>query len=460
MICPYCHQEIPDSASICPLCEEEIPEDYIQRFTGRKPRSQTWRVRHRWLFSTIIMCLALILTFVAGMMIYYFIQDYQIEREYTRGDKTPQVSESTMSDQRPSHTLLFYGEDGDSIFIPELNATYPIVGGVARVAVADGLWFDDATIEETENAIVTLNPMLLSEGMEATILPQITMEILAPSSPLTVTSPSEDTTTVYTTLMPLTFRVVPGSTVLINGTDASDQVDRNGDITYNVNVYPIGDNIFSILVKTPNHRETRRDVTYYREEMDIEVALSSYTPTDSTTSTLKVTGTTEPDSIIVVDTDHVDGSVTVDHETGAFSFIAVFNTIGDNTVRFHAERENCSNATISFTVNYVPSLNEYSRKAWKMDYDGLRRMYEQWNGRIFLCSGIVTDVFTEDDAQYVVMNVSTDGTEQLVILKNESGIASPERGKAYNAYADVTGRMYHESDYYPLLSCRYMDLKE
>ena len=47
--------------------------------------------------------------------------------------------------------------------------------------------------------------------------------------------------------------VVPGSTVLVNGEDVTDVVDRSGLLSANVNVYPIGDNIISILVRTPNH---------------------------------------------------------------------------------------------------------------------------------------------------------------------------------------------------------------
>ena len=454
MKCPYCNQKLPDRATVCPHCGETVTR-------SRTPMTpaQRWRENHRWLLSIVSMTLAIILAAAAITMIYYFVRGYQLRRDYTRGDLAPEVSAITLSDDRPGHSVLFYGEDGDSIFIPELNCTYPIAGGIARVAIADGVWFDDATIEEVENAIVTLSPTLMKKGGEAVTLPQLNIEIEPPQSPLTVTAPANESTTVYTTLMPLTFSVVPGSTVLINGTDASDQVDRNGDITYNVNVYPIGDNEFSILVKTPNHRETRRDVVYHREQMDIEISLSSSTPSKSSTSTLKVSGVTEPDSIIVVDSKHVEGSVIVDHESGEFSFIASFETLGMNTVRFHAEREGSSNSTISFQVKYVPTLNEYSRKAWKMDYSGLVSLYEQWNGRVFLCEGYVTDIFYEDDVQYVVMNVAEAGAEkpQLVILQNESGIGLPDKVTKYEAYADVSGRKYHDSSYYPLLVARYMD---
>lgn len=453
MKCPYCNQKMPDRTTVCPHCGETV-----SRPAEPLTPAQRWRENHRWLLSTVSMLLAIVLTAAAVTAIYYFVRGWQLRRDYTRGALTPEVSAITLSDERPGHSILFYGEDGDAIFIPELNATYPIAGGIARVAIADGVWFDDDTIEEVENAIVTLSPTLIKQGNEEVSLPQLTIEIAPPQSPLTVTAPADESTTVYTTLMPLTFSVVPGSTVLINGTDASDQVDRNGDITYNVNVYPIGDNQFSILVKTPNHRETRRDVIYRREQMDIEISLSSSTPTNSNTSTLKVSGVTEPDSVIVVDSNHVDGSVIVDHETGEFSFIAAFETIGMNTVRFHAEREGSQNSTISFQVKYVPTLNEYSRKAWKMDYSGLVSLYEQWNGRVFLCKGYITDVFYEDDVQFVVMNVAEEGAaEQLVILQNESGIALPDKVTKYEAYADVTGRKYHNSSYYPMLVARYMD---
>ena len=454
MKCPYCDHNLPAKSTICPKCGATVT-----RPVDQQGYQQTVFEKYRWLFSFLSMLLAVILAIAAITLIYNFVKTYQLRREYTRGARTPQVSEIVMSDERPGHAILFYGDDGDSIFIPELNTTYPIADGIARIAIADGVWFKDETIETTENALIVLSPVLLKQGNESVELPQLTLDIAPPQSPLTITSPAKESTTVFSKVMPLTFNVVPGSTVLINGADATEQVDRNGDITYHVNVLPIGDNSYSILVKTPNHRETRKDVIYRRDKMDIEIALDDSIPESIGTNTLKITGTTEPDSNIVVDTRHVDGSVMVDHETGQFSFISTFELVGTNRIQFHAEKEGSDTKSyIRLEVDYIPNLDIYGSLAWEMDYKALRQTYEQWTGRVFLCRGKIVEVFTEDDIQYLVMDVAPEGSteQQLVILQNESAVTHPDKTTVYRAYADVIGRRYYNSTYCPLLICRYM----
>ena len=93
MKCPYCNQTLPDRATICPHCGETI--DWSAQRHNQAP---SWRERHRWLASWISMALAILLTATAATMIYYFVKDYQLRREYTRGDLTPEISEITLSD--------------------------------------------------------------------------------------------------------------------------------------------------------------------------------------------------------------------------------------------------------------------------------------------------------------------------------------------------------------------------
>ena len=147
----------------------------------------------------------------------------------------------------------------------------------------------------------------------------------------------------------------------------------------------------------------------------------------------------------------------VDPATGQFSFIAKLTNFGNNTVRFRVTKEGKQDAVISMTVNYTPTLAQYSAKAWKMDYVQLSKYFENWLERIFLCEGPVLDKFLDGDTEYVVMDVGTGGKQQLVVLENHTSI-SPTMGPSYSAYADVTGRYFYNAEYYPMLAARYMDL--
>ena len=120
--------------------------------------------------------------------------------------------------------------------------------------------------------------------------------------------------------------------------------------------------------------------------------------------------------------------------------------------------EGRDDAVISLTIEYEPTLAAYSAQAWAMDYDQLRRLYEQWNGQVFLCVGPVIDSFEENGSTYLVMNVGTEAEPQLVILENQSSTTDISFGRSYTAYADVSGRHMYNAEYYPMLVARYMDL--
>ena len=114
--------------------------------------------------------------------------------------------------------------------------------------------------------------------------------------------------------------------------------------------------------------------------------------------------------------------------------------------------------TYSFSP-YSPTAAVYATNAWAMNYDDLRRMYEQWHGQVFKCSGIIVDVYENNSIEYLVMDVgSTD--PQLLILENFSTVAKPGIGQKCTALADVTGRSMYQNQYYPMLAARYIYFNE
>ncbi len=453
MKCPYCGNQCPDEALYCDVCKQPLP-------TGKEASEHKKEKKRRTPIQRILIVLAWVMCFVAvGIGIYklfFWIDSYKITRLYTRGAYTPMLNEVTMSDGRLGHALIFYGEDGDMIYLPELNKSLSICGGVARLEIADSDWFaDNAT--EYDYADISFAPVLIRSDGSQVQLPTVNYSIEVPESPLTVVNPVEDGVSVVTSSYPLQLQVVAGSSVFINGEDVTDRVDRSGALSVNVSVRPIGDNTYTVIVRTPHHKETRQDITIYRKQFDIEIELDQEVSTQSNELTMPITGHCEPGAYISVDTPYVEESFQMDMTTGEFSFIAKFDHLGENIIRFRAVKEGREDAVVSFAVNYKPTLAQYSAKAWAMDYPQLSLYFQNWVGRIFLCEGTIVDVFTEEGVEYMVMDVGTDGTQQLLILQNDTTI-TPGIGPKYSAYADVSGRYFYNTNYYPLLVARYMDL--
>lgn len=458
MKCPYCGGFCADDLLYCPSCKQPLPT--VGRDKRQKAKPEKVReVRTPWQKAGIaLISLATVVALcVGGYKLATWVTDYRLLRLYTRGAYTPTVSPVDMTDLRAGHSVVFYGRDGDQIFLPEMDTSLSISGGVARMDIADAEWFGPS-VADIEYADVTLSPMLISEKGVKTRLPLLNFQVEVPQAPLSISSPKADRINVVTSTYPLTLNVVPGSTVFVNGEDVTSSIDRSGLLSTNVSVKPIGDNLITLIVRTPSHRETRKEIVIFRQKFDIELELDATVSDRSPSRTMAVTGKAEPGSTISVDTDYMEDSLDVDYETGRFSFIARFSTVGENVVRFRASKEGKQDAVISFTVDYLPSLAEYSAKAWAMDYSQLKLMFEQWNGRVFQCKGELVDTFTDDDRSYVVMDVGDDTQQQLLILENRSSTASPTMGRRYVAYADVSGQHMYRSQYYPKLIARYLDL--
>lgn len=457
--CTECGERNPRGAKVCRRCGAMLPKKKTNRKNTAAEQEEPRRsISDKGpLFWVLCVLIALPFFSVGVYKAYFWFDSWRAARPYRDGASYAMVSEITMDYGAPGHAVTIFGKDGDVIAIDELKESYLVLGGLVRIEVPDSFWFD-RNPEEVAGAKIELTPTVYHEDGTVGELPIISYEVETPYAPVTLVNPSTQNPTVYASVYDIKMNVVPGSTVRINGEDVSGEVDRDGSLTVTVNVLPTGDNRLSLYASTDHYKDTRMDIVLYRPEMEIPLELSSNTQYSSTRSLLSITGVVDPTADIVVDTAYEKGSIQVNRETGKFEFRAKFSTVGYNTVRFRAVKEGYADSTIAFQVYYLPSLAEYSRNAWVMDYKQLCLLYEQWNGRVFQCIGSIYDVFTVGDDQYVVMNVGNAEEEKLVVLLNMSGIASFDNELQYRAYADVSGDYYYDAKDYPLLTARYLDV--
>lgn len=469
MICPYCGKAAPDRSEFCAECG--FPLDGRQPLREEKGRgaqkrlfdARVWRVR----FVKLLRGLLFGLVWVVSIFIlccgvykgYYWYRAGQSDKLYESGMlPRPLLEQVELSDGREGHAVSFYGEDGDMIYIEELRQSYLVVGGEARVEIADSYWFETAS-NDIDMAEIALTPIQTLKSGEKKLLPVISFEVSKPTSPLNIISPGEEQEPILSSEYQLVFEVVPGSTVLVDGQDVTDFVSSQGEVSVNVAVYPQGDNPISILVQTPHHKEARADIVLYRQPMEIDLELLATTSKTSALQNMKINGRVDSTATVTVETPYVEGSFTQD-EDGDFSFVAQFDQIGNNTVRFRATEEGKADSVISFEVYYLPTLSEYSRKAWVMDYVQLTRCWDIWAGHIFKCTGTVEAILSYEP-QVLVLDVSEDESGQFLIIENESNLSVLEIGDEYDFYADVSGtREEYMGKDYPLLTGRYANLVE
>ena len=369
------------------------------------------------------------------------------------------VITATILDDLAAHTVLIPGEEGSSIYVRELHASYTVVDGYATLEIPDHTWYDsmEGALEETMQ--VTLTPFLKSSTGRQTPLAPISYQISIPLSPITLESPDSLRTTVSTTMSTIRIVVRPGSRVTINGNDYSDTVSsESGVMSYNATVQPIGDNVFNIVVRSQYCRDNSLSVVLYRAPQEIPLDLSVGTYGTTNNRIMKVSAITLPGAYVDVTTPHSDLNITDLESTGKFTFNAIFEKIGYNTITIRSSYPGKKTSVVEHTVYYLPPASEYTVKAWPLSADGYSELLSNINVRaaksqVYLVTGVVQYTVNEKP-QRVVINTSEDGKSQPVLVENYTN-TTWNVGTYYRLYADA----YSTYNGMPWLNARYTYLK-
>ncbi|MCR4876048.1 MAG: hypothetical protein K5922_02620 [Clostridiales bacterium] len=421
---------------------------YAPSLTGKVPSRSRRRKKLLRAFGTLLLVAAL---GAGGFFTWKYFSERKPEIRYNSSASVT----ATMMDDLAAHTILIPGEDGTQIYIRELHASYVVSGGFATVQVADHTWYDnyEGTLEETMD--VTLTPFLKTAAGKQTPLDPITYTVYIPLSPITLDAPESLRTEVATTMSTIQITVRPGSRVTVNGVDCSDTVSsETGVMSYNATVQPIGNNVFDIRVRSQYCRDNSISVTLYRapQEIPLDLAVGTYGTTYQ--KVMKVSATTLPGAYVEVTSPYSDLDITNLDSTGKFTFNAVFDHIGNNTISITASYPGKKPSVVEHTVYYVPPANEYTVQAWPLSAEGYSELLSNMArrasyGQVYVVTGVVQYSVSEKP-QMVVINTSEDGKSQPVLVQNYS--RTPwEVGHYYRLYADA----YSTYNSMPWLNARY-----
>ena len=365
------------------------------------------------------------------------------------------IISSTILDGQAAHLVMIPGEEGTSIYVRELHASYSVVDGFATLEIPDHTWYDNLEGALSETMEVTITPFLKSSAGRQVPMSPISYEIEIPISPVALESPDSLRTTVSTTMTAIKIVVRPGSRVTINGVDCSDTVSSDtGEMTYNATVQPIGDNVFNIVVRSQYCRDNNLTVVLYREKQEIPLDLAVGTYGTTNNRIMPVSATTLPGAYVTVTTPHSDLNITELDSKGKFSFNAVFDKIGNNTITIEASYPGKKTSVVNHVVYYLPPASEYTTRAWPLSADGYSELLSNMSVRaarsqVYVITGVVQSQESEKP-QRVIINSSEDGKSQPVLLENYTKTTWVV-GTYYRIYADA----YSLYNGMPWLNARY-----
>ena len=381
---------------------------------------------------------------VVGLVGYFGFTVYQSQRAAEMEKNRALVTASIVDDQA-AHTILIPGEDGQQVFISneEIRASYTVVGGFATIEIPDHVWYDTIDNITEETMTVTLYPYVKTASRQKPLDP-ITYDITIPLSPIKLVTPENTRTEVTTAMYSMLFNVRPDSKVVINGVDVSDTVNENGELTYNATVQPIGDNVYHVSVRSPYCRDNSMTVTLFREVQEIPLDLSATTYTSTSKKVIPIECTTLPGAEIDILSPYTDLKITDLDTTGQFSFNAVFDHVGYNTISITASYPGKKTSKVDYTIYYVPSPDDYTTKAWPLNADAeYNELLNNIDARasktqVYLAVGVIHSFVSEEKPQLAIVYCSDDGMTRPVLLENQTK-TTWKVGEYYKIYCDAYG---------------------
>ncbi|NLD52424.1 MAG: zinc ribbon domain-containing protein [Clostridiales bacterium] len=378
-----------------------------------------------------------------GYLAYRFWYLPSLDKQQAEAEEQVEVTASILDDM-PAHTVRIPAPEGAQIYIKELRRSYIVTGGYAIFQVEDHFWYDSLEDELEPQMDVTLTPFIRTGTGEQVAMTPVNYTIQIPLSPLTLIRPDVTYVEASTPIYNIQFHVMQNSTVFINGEDYSSYVNtQNGYISYNAPIQPIGENKIHIVVRSQYYRENETTLIIYRAVQDIPLDLASTLEDRSAKPSMTINATTRAGATITLLSPYNNLDTSQLASTGAFSFDAVFNRIGNNTVIIRADYPDKNPTIVEYNVYYLPDPDHYTPKAWGLDAYGYADLLANLatrvkNTQIYVLTGPVVRVVGTKPQLVIFDSADGKGSAREVLVENQTK-TTWEVGKRYRIYGDASG---------------------
>jgi len=416
----------------------------------RYKKSERKRETPKKFFKAFI---AVILIFLIGFIFY---RGYVELIQKAAGNK-PEVMnidmeywvEEVNQDGQTGRKILVKSALGEQIKI--MDKVAPIVGGQAQIIFMDNE-FDLTDYEQSDGYLqVTLPVTVMADGYPSRT-EEIHFEIPVHFAPLELISPKEKEAVVEGGTYQLMLKVLPGSSVFINGNNYSHVVDEEGLLTVQLELPDQPEIKYEIHVSANGYEDTYDNVVFRRKQMEIPLTIDQEIPIEASAGTwVEITGNTHPNAKLSANLE-VRDSIMIDSETGKFTMYVKAPNKGYTPLRLTAELEGKEDSVLEAVIYRPVSENEYTHSAWAFDYDNLRAHPDMHNGIAFVFSGTITQVQSTGLKTILMVNTAEQGQNEKLVYVEYWGTVSASPGQKLRIF----GNHWGNKDDYPFIIASYI----
>ncbi|NLB90458.1 MAG: hypothetical protein GX786_04480 [Clostridiales bacterium] len=418
-------------------------------FKGKKIPSSHRGFRRIFRFFLIALLITVIsLTIYSGVTIL-------LQRKQEQASASAPIVMASIFNDQAAHTILIPGEEGTEIYVRERQTSYPVINGVATIEIPDYIWYEGRSISDLGAVeYVSLTPYIKLLTGDLKPMDPINFTVDIPLSRIDLIAPDSAYAEISKGLYTIKLKVEPGSKLYINNEDLSDLVNNEtGEVSHNATVQPIGENVFTIRVQSEYARENTLDIVLYRAYQEIPLDISVVLTDRTFDEKITVSAETLIGATVNVLSPHTDLDITNLDINGTFTFTALFDHYGSNTITLTADYPEKKQSIVNYDVIYVPTPEIYTKKAHPMDTEYANYLantaVKVKQSQIYLCKGTITE-FISQKPQLAIMNIGTEEKPLHVLVENGTR-TTWQVDTYYRLYADAYG-LYGEI---PRLTARY-----
>ncbi len=368
-------------------------------------------------------------------------------------DKTPDTPDiAIMTDDNNTQYIncKFYGENGDSVYIEQLNQRFNIENGSAQINIYLSDLLSSSSSITTETIPVTLKAKYRFANSQETSLTLPTVEFNIPKTEIIVLSADSTSIEVFQDTYKIVFAVPKGSNLYINDAISNDKIDSSGRVEYSVDVFPGQSIPVRFKVQAPYHTVTEKTFTIYRKTPSTTLVLSGTNPKVTNTDSIKLVGQIEQGTTITCDPKYTISNF-IYNDNGTFSLDIKLPDYGKHDILLTAtDKTESKTAKLIHTVNYLPDETTYTTSAWKYE-SNISKNYKQYmNKQHYLFKAKITGFVLAENKTFAI-NMGTEEDPEIIYVEY-TGPLSLNTTTTYRIFGNVIG----QKDGKTLVAARYI----